>query len=400
MAANAASAKLEKMHVLLVASLRDYTGNSVTARRLAQGIGAAKCTCVDVTSFADADALQRRVHDDAIDMVLGIHAFRSGRLMIGLSVPYVIVLGGTDMNVNVSQPEKRAAMEQALQGAGAVIAFTAEMLATLVSTCPSVRDKAHLVPQAIVTFAPPLPVLADALPTDAAMDTAKDEQAVLDQLDVCAGELLLLLPAGLRPVKDVLFAVDAIAEWHGEGSGSVLRVVGPQLDIDYTRAVEQALGKLQPGRAAAWCGVLPQRELHLAMRAAHAVLNTSQSEGMCNSILEAFAIGTPVLARRNQGNAALVVEGETGLLFDTPQELVARARLLLSDRGLCTKLRANAQQLIAREHSAEREAQQYSAILQGVLDNMAGSRHRQRHHVMLAPAERVSAQLVLDCGRI
>jgi len=306
-------------------------------------------------------------------MVVGIHAFRSGRLMTELGVPYVIVLGGTDVNINVNQPEKRTVMEQALRGAGAIIAFTAEMLATLVSTCPSVRYKAHLVPQAILTSVPPLPVLASAPPTDAAADTAKDEQAVLEHLDIRAGELLLLLPAGLRPVKDVLFAVEAIAEWHRRGSGVVLRIVGPQLDPEYTGSVQRALDALQPVRAVAWCGALPQRELHLAMRAAQAVLNTSQSEGMCNSILEAFAIGTPVLARRNEGNAALVADGETGMLIDTPVELVDRVRLLLGDRGLRMKLAANAQQLIAREHSAEREAQQYSAILQGVLDAMEGS---------------------------
>jgi glycosyltransferase involved in cell wall biosynthesis len=371
--------KLDTFRVLLVASLRDYTGNSITAHRLAQGIGAARCTCADISSFADADALKGRVHDDAIDMVMGIHAYRSGRLMVGLGVPYVIVLGGTDMNENIKSPEKRAIMEQALHGAGAIIAFTPELLATLVSTCPSVRHKAHLVPQAILTCVPPLPVRSDATPADAAADTAreeantaKEEQAVLERLDVCAGELLLLLPAGLRPVKDVLFAAEAIAAWHGRGSGVMLRIVGPQLDAEYTKAVEQALRALQPARAVAWCGVLPQRELHLAMRAAQAVLNTSHSEGMCNSILEAFAIGTPVLARRNLGNAALVAEGETGVLVDTPEELVDRAQLLLSDPELRRKLAANAQQRIARDHSAEREAQQYSAILQGVLDARAG----------------------------
>mgnify|MGYP002042573634 CR=1 FL=1 len=33
------------------------------------------------------------------------------------------------------------------------------------------------------------------------------------------------------------------------------------------------------------------------MAAASLVLNTSHSEGMCNSILEAMLIGTPVVAR-------------------------------------------------------------------------------------------------------
>ena len=34
---------------------------------------------------------------------------------------------------------------------------------------------------------------------------------------------------------------------------------------------------------------------------ARVVLNTSTSEGMCNSLLEAMLVGTPVLARANPG---------------------------------------------------------------------------------------------------
>ena len=56
------------------------------------------------------------------------------------------------------------------------------------------------------------------------------------------------------------------------------------------------------------------------------VLNTSTSEGMCNSLLEAMLVNTPVLARANPGNAALLGRGDTiGLLFETADELVQRA---------------------------------------------------------------------------
>ena len=43
---------------------------------------------------------------------------------------------------------------------------------------------------------------------------------------------------------------------------------------------------------------------------ARVVLNTSTSEGMCNSLLEAMLVGTPVLARANPGNAALLGHGD------------------------------------------------------------------------------------------
>lgn len=361
-----AKQSLGSLHVLILASLREHTGNSVTASRLAAGIGAARCSCIDVSAFADADALRRHIQDDGVGMVLGIHAYRSGRLVAGCGVPYAIVLGGTDMNEQMKQPDKRAVMEAALQGAGAIVAFTQELLTTLLIALPSIRSKAHLVPQAIRTCVPARSLAAD-LAGDGTPSRTEEEAAVLEQLDVRSGERLFLLPAGLRPVKDVLFAAAAVAEWHSRGSNAVIRIVGPELDGAYTESVRRALAALEPPRAVTWAGALPQRGLHLAMRAACAVLNTSASEGMCNSILEAFALGTPVLARRNTGNAALVADGETGLLFDTPEELVARAQQLLSESELRGRLAARALALVALEHSASKEAKEYTTILQGIL---------------------------------
>ena len=66
------------------------------------------------------------------------------------------------------------------------------------------------------------------------------------------------------------------------------------------------------------------------------VLNTSESEGQCNSLLEAMLAGTPVVARANPGNTSLLVAPGTvhqryGLLGTTPEELVSQAQRLLAD---------------------------------------------------------------------
>ena len=58
-----------------------------------------------------------------------------------------------------------------------------------------------------------------------------------------------------------------------------------------------------------------------AISEADIVLNSSRTEGQCGAILEAMALGTPVLARRNEGNCHLLGDGEDrGGLFTTAQE--------------------------------------------------------------------------------
>lgn len=156
---------------------------------------------------------------------------------------------------------------------------------------------------------------------------------------------VFLLPAGLRPVKDVLWAVDAIDATLGAGSANasppfVLAIVGPSLDDKYRDAVVERLG-----RSKNVVLIPPVDRAHAVgyMRAATAVVNTSKSEGQSGALLEAAAAGVPIIARDIPGNRALLdllldATGETpdgerdeegfeshpcGLLCPTPESFAA-----------------------------------------------------------------------------
>ena len=85
------------------------------------------------------------------------------------------------------------------------------------------------------------------------------------RLELEADDVLLLLPAGLRPVKDVLFGAREVAAWHAREPRLCLRIVGPELDTAYAAQVRAALRELGSPRGVAYVGALPQRELHAAM---------------------------------------------------------------------------------------------------------------------------------------
>ena len=75
------------------------------------------------------------------------HAFRAGRLLVNSQVPCIIVLGGTDMNVHLREPDKRAIMEKALARAGSIVAFNAELLRTLLEAMPGSDRRRFLPPK-------------------------------------------------------------------------------------------------------------------------------------------------------------------------------------------------------------------------------------------------------------
>jgi hypothetical protein len=85
------------------------------------------------------------------------------------------------------------------------------------------------------------------------------------RLELEPDDVLLLLPAGLRPVKDVLFGAREVAAWHAREPRLCLRIVGPELDAAYAAQVRAQLLELGSPRGVAYVGALPQRELHAAM---------------------------------------------------------------------------------------------------------------------------------------
>lgn len=100
-----------------------------------------------------------------------------------------------------------------------------------------------------------------------------------------------------------------------------------------------------------------------AMQQCVAVLNSSRSEGLCTAILEAMAIGAPVLARRNAGNASLLKHEDTGLLFDTPDELVQLAKRLLANPDEGRRLTKRAHKYVSTHYSPACERRAYEVLL-------------------------------------
>ena len=87
---------------------------------------------------------------------------------------------------------------------------------------------------------------------------------------------------------------------------------------------------------------------------AKALINTSDEEGMSDTILTALGLGVPVMARNNSGNAS-IISNKTGYLFNTLDDL---NNIKINDKNTL-----NAKIYIHNNHNLSKENLEYQKII-------------------------------------
>jgi glycosyltransferase involved in cell wall biosynthesis len=109
-------------------------------------------------------------------------------------------------------------------------------------------------------------------------------------------------------------------------------------------------------------GWLPREAVLARLSRAQVFCQTSLWEGLPIALLEAMALGLPVLAWPAVGNRELIVEGETGYTCRTAEEFATRLRALAEDPERRAALGAAGRARIVRQHDAAVIALQWASI--------------------------------------
>jgi len=193
--------------------------------------------------------------------------------------------------------------------------------------------------------------------------TKPASRAVLASLGVVADAPLVVAVGALVPQKDPLTfvrAVDALrralprvqALWLGDG--------------ELRRDVEREIAALGLEHTIHLAGF--RDDVDPLMCAGSAFVLSSRFEGLPLVIMDAFALGVPVVATAGSGVPELVADGVTGLLSPVGDAgaLAESMRRVLTDSSLAAQLRRGA---LARapeysiEHTAERTLTVYERVL-------------------------------------
>jgi glycosyltransferase involved in cell wall biosynthesis len=172
-----------------------------------------------------------------------------------------------------------------------------------------------------------LPNPAPLLPELPPRDELRAELDVTGPMLACAGRLMAAkaLDVGLEAVSRVPDVTLLVA---GDGPDRA--------------ELEQAAEGLGLGGRARFLGSRPREEVLRLFRAADAVLLSSAWENFPHTVVEALAVGTPVIATAVGGIPEIVRDGENGLLVPPgdPVALASAIERFFTDRALRERLAA------------------------------------------------------------
>lgn len=335
------------MRVLIVSPhpMTMLSGNVVTVRRYQKNLTRRghKVQVVVPPSDERAELLDDAIDSFRPDVLHWYHAYRTGRFLPRLrragEVPSVVSLGGTDLNQDRLDPERERVMTGVFELAQILLVVGESMDRLLRERFPRFSGKIRSLPKGVEVGERPV------------------------DLGLSSEEVLILLPGGIRPVKNNLFAVTAMDPLAEADPRIRLLLAGPVIDPDYGRRVLEEVGKRPWARHHAG---IPHESIGTAMKRAAVVLNTSESEGLANALLEAMACGRPILASNIPSNRGVIEEGVTGLLYRGEADFREKLARLLRDPG---RLGEQAAEQARKTFSSLREAEElekcYEAAING-----------------------------------
>jgi len=322
--------------------LRAERGNSITARRIINGLTESGFE-IDASGFCETPLNH---HITPVDIVHGFHAYYFGRDIIPYlpaDMPTILSLTGTDYNVDLDDISRRSIILRALSRADKIVVFHQNAKDLILNQIPFYNSKVHIIPPGIEIV---------------------DEGYSAEIPGIESWEQVVLIVAGLRKVKNVSISIDAAAKVRQKGIPLKLVHVGPTIEEE----VYQNIKARQHSNS--WfisLGEVSHTLMARLYRRSAVVINTSLSEAIPNSILEAMYCQRPVIVSRIPGNLSVIQHNLNGLTYSSENELVEQLYMLLNNKEIAKKLGLAAEQYVKDNFNKKDEIAAYTRLYEEII---------------------------------
>ncbi|MEH7248895.1 glycosyltransferase [Neobacillus niacini] len=318
------------MHILFFAPyFNQPRGNSTTIKRLVYFLQN-KNISTSVIPYLENDDWHRSEANiyHILHATRFIHWARENDFI--LNRPYVVTMGGTDINIDL-QASLDEEMFYFLDNASFISVFTEDGKEKVIQLFQGWANKTIVIPQGIWMPWNISPTKKNMIPH-------------------------ILLPAGLRPVKDVLHVLPALDDLVSHYTNLTFTILGANLNKD---VYDQVQIMAQQRQWMNYAGVVPYEVMKAWYEKADIVINSSLSEGQPLALMEAMAMGRPIIARKNEASLSMIQHEQTGWLYETMDDFKEVVHSIVTNDLLRDRVTKQAQDEIVKQYSPEKEVLAY-----------------------------------------
>ncbi|MBF0500012.1 MAG: glycosyltransferase family 4 protein [Candidatus Riflebacteria bacterium] len=292
-------------------------GNSIAARRLAQGFQAAghKVFLLDWPAVDDIKRVEEVLAVFRPNLCLIMHAWRCAKAIRHIhqhsAIPTIVSLRGTDLNEMLDEPATQAQISAILSGCRGIVVFHGEGKKKLASYKAEWAAKTRVIANGAN------------LPT-----SAVDYRA---RLHSASETFLFVTISGLREVKQPLLILPWLEDLRNEFPNLGLAHAGPPLE----QPIVDTFREFQANHS--WLSHLdqvPHEEIDSFLRAGQVYVSASRSEGMPHGVREAMLCGMPLLLSDIPGHRNMAEAEHEALFFGDRESFLRQVGRLLCDPGL------------------------------------------------------------------
>lgn len=284
--------------------------------------------------------------DKIVNNIIGIHAYKFGKKILESNnnlfpsnLNFILIIGGTDLNIDINTSEKEKIIKQTIKHAKYIVCFNEFLYNIIINRYNIENNKVKIIAQSVEKI-------------EYIKKPAYLRQLIYNKRKIENYNKVFIMVGNVRKVKNPFF-LQKVFNTVLKEKGYILVLIGNLIDDfkckDLGNYWTDNFFNIEP------CN---KKELQNVYNQADGLINTSDSEGMSSSILEAMVNKCPVYARNIDGNKSIITHGENGFLFSNPKELVK-----LLERPTRNIIK-NAEDYVKKFHNTDLEIYKYKQILE------------------------------------
>ena len=287
-----------------------YSGNNTTLTRL-------------------ANILNLNLTNKIENNIIGIHAFKFGKKVIGKKFNFILIIGGTDLNEDINIESKKEIIVKTLIESKKIICFNSYLKNKVEDLIgKKFNDKIHIIPQSIY------PNII--IPFHFKLYLKNFTKNIKYQK-------IFIINGNLRKVKNPFYFEKT---FNNVLDDYLLILIGENLDNF----------KINNTNNFIYIGPIDSKYIPSIYQSVDGLINCSHSEGMSIAILEAMYYKCPVYAINIEGNKSIIKDNFNGFLFNNHDEFIDKIKLDT------TLIKSNAFEYIKKNHDYTLEKEKYFTI--------------------------------------